>query len=174
MTYKPKLVGLNHIALEVADVEDALRFYESIFSFELRGSHQNDEGIMKMAFLDMGDQFLALTSGRTQSTDEGRHFGLVVNNRSDVTTLAIDAGAIVPEGRPFNFLDPWGNHIEVVEYRDVQFVKSDAVLNSMGLHLEKSKAATEELRKKGIPVTAKVDAKDFEEPSNNWPGADHE
>ncbi len=147
---KPRLVGLNHVALEVADVDEALRFYGAIFDFELRGSQKDDDGPTQMAFLDMGDQFLALARGRAQSPDEGRHFGLVVDDRSDVMTLAVDAGATIPEGRPFNFLDPWGNHIEIVEYRDVQFTKADAVLKWMGLQLEKSGEATEELRKKGI------------------------
>ncbi|EJC80219.1 lactoylglutathione lyase family protein [Rhizobium leguminosarum bv. trifolii WSM2297] len=172
---KPKLIGLNHIALVVGDVDEALRFYGAVFSFELRGCHKDDDGRVQMAFLDMGDQFLALARGRKQSPDKGRHFGLVVDDRSDVMTLAAEAGATVPEGRPFNFLDPWGNHIEVVDYRDVQFTKTDAVLKSMGLKLDKGPEALEELRKKGItPSKVEGAAREVEEPSNDWPGAERE
>lgn len=147
---KPRLVGLNHIALEVGDIDEALRFYGAVFDFELRGTHVDDEGRTRMAFLDMGDQFLALATGRSRAPDEGRHFGLVVDDRSEVMTLALEAGATVPQGRPFNFLDPWGNHIEIVQYADVQFMKTKAALKAMRLSLEKSSEVLEELRKKGI------------------------
>lgn len=146
---KPRLVGLNHVALEVADVEAALRFYGSVFAFDLRGTHEDDEGRVAMAFIDMGDQFLALARGRTQGPDTGRHFGLVVDDRGAVMTAALAAGATMAD-QPFNFIDPWGNHIEVVAYPDVQFTKADAVLRAMGLALEKSPAAKEELRDKGM------------------------
>jgi catechol 2,3-dioxygenase-like lactoylglutathione lyase family enzyme len=147
---KPRLVGLNHVALEVGDVEEALRFYASIFAFDLRGSHEDDQGRMDMAFIDMGDQFLALSGGRTQAPDTGRHFGLVVDDRSEVMARARAAGAKILAERDFNFLDPWGNHIEIVAYRDVQFLKRDEVLRAMGLALEKSGAAREQLREKGL------------------------
>ena len=146
---KPHLVGLNHIALEVGDVEDALRFYESIFTFKLRGSHKDEQGRIDMAFIDLGDQLLALSGGRTQPPDTGRHFGLVVDDRTEVMALAKTAGAKMMD-RGFNFLDPWGNHIEIVAYRDVQYSKLDEVLRSMGLALDKGKEALDELRKKGI------------------------
>lgn len=144
---KPRLVGLNHVALEVGDIEDALRFYRAVFSFELRGTHEDDEGRTVMAFLDMGDQFVALSAGRTQPPDTGRHFGLVVDDRSHVMELAKAAGATVLD-RPFNVLDPWGNHLEIVAYRDVQFTKTDGVLRAMGLDLDKTDEAREELRRK--------------------------
>jgi catechol 2,3-dioxygenase-like lactoylglutathione lyase family enzyme len=147
---KSRLVGLNHVAIEVADVEEDLRFYGIIFKFELRGKHQDEQGRTAMAFLDMGDQFLALSAGRTQAPDTGRHFGLVVDDRSEVLALATAAGAKILAGRGFNFPDPWGNHIEIVAYRDVQFSKLDGVLSAMGLSHEKSAEAREELRKKGI------------------------
>ncbi|WP_245292998.1 VOC family protein [Rhizobium acidisoli] len=118
---KPKLMGLNHVALEVDDVDAAFEFYGKVFNFQLRGSHRDDSGVLQMAFVDMGDQFLALSRGRTQERHTNRHFGLVVNDRSIVMDLATAAGATVPEGRPFNFLDLWGNHLEIVEYRDIQF-----------------------------------------------------
>lgn len=147
---KPKLVGLNHVAIEVDDVDTALEFYGKIFEFTLRGIHRGDDGALQMAFIDMGDQFLAISRGRTQEPDTGRHFGLVVNDRTVVMDLAIAAGASVPEGRPFNFIDPCGNHVEIVEYRDVQFSKTPAILKALGVHPGKSEAANAELQKKGL------------------------
>ena len=141
---KPHLVGVNHIALEVGSIEEALAFYGRIFTFTLRGRGQHS------AFIDMGDQFIALMEGRKQSADEGRHFGLVVDDRSRVRELAEAAGATMLEGSRMDFLDPWGNRIQVVEYRDLQFTKTPAVLKFMGLDLEKSEEAKAELRKKGI------------------------
>ncbi|MGZ9724290.1 VOC family protein [Rhizobium miluonense] len=147
---KPKLIGLNHIALEVDDVDEALRFYGNVFSFELRGSHKDEQGNLAMAFIDMGDQFLALSRGRSQAPDADRHFGLVVDDRSMVITLAVAAEATLLEDRPFNFLDPWGNHIEIVEYREIQFTKTQAVLDALGTSGAKSKNAKEELRKRSF------------------------
>jgi len=147
---KPKLIGVNHVALEVDDVDAALEFYSKIFDFQLRGSHRDDGGVLQMAFVDMGDQFLALSRGRTQASDTNRHFGLVVNDRSIVMALATAAGATVFEKRPFNFLDPWGNHVEIVEYRDVHFTKSDAVLTALGVAADKTDIAKAEMRRKGI------------------------
>jgi catechol 2,3-dioxygenase-like lactoylglutathione lyase family enzyme len=144
---KPRLVGLNHIALEVGDIEEALRFYGAVFSFELRGRHDGDSDHPAMASLDMGDQFIALIAGREQPKDTNRHFGLVVDDRSRVMALAEAAGAELLE-RPFNFLDPWGNHLEIVAYADVQFSKTGEVLRAMGLALDKRDEAREELRRK--------------------------
>lgn len=141
---KPRLVGINHVALEVGDIEEALTFYGAIFRFELRG---RSEG---MAFIDMGDQFLALSEGRTQNPDSDRHFGLVVDDRSHVRTLAKAAGAELVEGQFLDFLDPWGNRIEVVEYRDLQFLKADRVLNALGVSPDKSDEARDELGRKGM------------------------
>jgi catechol-2,3-dioxygenase len=141
---KPRMVGINHVALEVGDIEEALTFYARIFTFELRGRSQS------AAFIDMGDQFIALMKGRSQSADDHRHFGLVVDDRLHVRELAKAAGATILEGGFLDFLDPWGNRVQVVEYRDLQFTKTDAVLKFMGLHLEKSEQALAELRKKGI------------------------
>lgn len=141
---KPHMVGINHIALEVGDIEEALAFYARIFTFELRGRGRG------AAFIDMGDQFIALMEGRSQSADDHRHFGLVVDDRSHVRELAKAAGATILEGGFLDFLDPWGNRVQVVEYRDLQFTKTEAVLKFMGLHLDKSEQALAELRKKGI------------------------
>ncbi len=141
---KPHMVGINHIALEVGNIDEALAFYARIFTFELRGRGRG------AAFIDMGDQFIALMEGRSQVADDRRHFGLVVDDRSHVRELAKAAGATVLEGGFLDFLDPWGNRIQVVEYRDLQFTKTDAVLKFMGLHLDKSEQAQAELREKGI------------------------
>ncbi|MBA4141753.1 MAG: VOC family protein [Nitrosospira sp.] len=141
---KPHMVGVNHIALEVGDIEEALSFYARIFTFKLRGRGKG------AAFIDMGDQFIALMEGRSQGPDDHRHFGLVVDDRSRVRELAKAAGATVLEGSSLDFLDPWGNRIQVVEYRDIQFTKTRAVLKSMGLALDKSEEAKAELRQKGV------------------------
>lgn len=141
---KPHLVGINHIALEVNDIEETLAFLGRIFAFELRGRGEGQ------AFIDMGDQFIALMEGRGQAKDAHRHFGLVVDDRSKVRELALAAGAELLDGPFLDFRDPSGNRIQVVEYRDLQFSKTDAVIKGMGLDLDKSDDAAEELRKKGM------------------------
>jgi catechol 2,3-dioxygenase-like lactoylglutathione lyase family enzyme len=146
---KPTLVGINHVALEVGDIDAALAFWSAIFEFELRG---RSEGA---AFIDMGDQFVALMRSeaprRPAARDEHRHFGLVVDDRSRVRELARAAGAEMIEGGFLDFRDPWGNFIQVVEYREIQFSKTDAVLRGMGLdRLGKSAEARKELADKGM------------------------
>jgi lactoylglutathione lyase len=141
----PKLVGINHIALEVGDVEQALAFWESIFGpLELRGRAGS------MAFIDMGDQFIALSQGRSQPPDQARHFGLVVDDKEAVRARLNELG-VKTFGRGLDFYDPWGNQVQVVDYRDIQFTKTDEVLRAQGLNgLEKSERALAELRDKGI------------------------
>jgi catechol 2,3-dioxygenase-like lactoylglutathione lyase family enzyme len=141
---KPRLLGVNHVALEVGDLDEALDFYGSIFEFELRGR------IPGMAFLDMGDQFLAMSKGRSQPADDARHFGLVVDDKQATREALEAAGADIRPGRGLDFLDPWGNLVQVVDYRDIQFTKADAVRKAMGADLEKSESARAELREKGI------------------------
>ncbi len=141
----PKLVGMNHIALEVGDLDEALEFWQSIFGdLELRGR------VGHMAFIDMGDQFIALAQVQGQTPDHERHFGLVVDDKDAVRARLQELGVKV-FGRGLDFRDPWGNMIQVVDYRDVQFTKTDAVLQAMGLDgLEKSDSALAELRAKGV------------------------
>lgn len=140
-----RLVGINHIALEVGDVEEALRWYGQFFEFDLRGRGA------RMAFVDMGDQFIALASGRTQPEDRSRHFGLVVDDKEGVRSALRQAGVPVQASGSLDFLDPWGNHVQVVDYRDIQFTKAPAVLEGMNLgSLEKSDATVRELRDKGL------------------------
>lgn len=138
-------VGINHVALEVGDLEEALEFYGRIFELRLRGR------VRGMAFVDLGDQFLALAEGRDGPPDRGRHFGLVVDDREAVRRALEDAGADIVPTRGLRFLDPWGNSVEVVEYGDVQFTKEAGVLAGMELEaLEKSEDALRELEEKGL------------------------
>jgi catechol 2,3-dioxygenase-like lactoylglutathione lyase family enzyme len=140
-----RLVGINHVVLEVDDLEQALDFYGRVFELEFRGR------LRGMAFLDMGDQFLVLSEGRSQPPDGSRHFGLVVDDRDEVRRLLEEAGAEILPGRGLDFRDPWGNHVQVVQYSDIQFSKSSPVLLGMGLEgLSKSEGARRELREKGL------------------------
>jgi catechol 2,3-dioxygenase-like lactoylglutathione lyase family enzyme len=144
-TSKPRLVGINHVALEVGDIDEALAFYGRLFAFSLRGRGQS------MAFIDMGDQFIALTAGRTQPRDRERHFGLVVDDRAPLRAALEAAGVEILPGRGLDFIDPWGNHIQVVEYQDIQFTKAPEVLRAMAMSdLAKSEDARQELADKGI------------------------
>ena len=140
----PRLVGINHIALEVGDVDQALEWYGRIFELELRGH------LGRMAFIDLGDQFIALSQGRGQPPDTHRHFGLVVDDKEATREALEAAGAEILPGRGLDFRDPWGNHVQVVEYADVQFSKTPEVLRGMGLELPKSDRALAELREKGL------------------------
>ena len=141
-----RLVGINHVALEVGDVDEALEWYGRIFTFELRGRAGR-----RMAFIDMGDQFLALSTPRAQRRDDDRHFGLVVDDKDAVRRAVEEIGAEIVPTRGLRFVDPWGNNIEVVQYDEIQFSKTDAVLGGMRLgHLTKSESARAELRDKGL------------------------
>ena len=150
MTIKPRLVGFNHVALEVGDLDEALAFYGKLFQFELRSREPG------MAFIDLGDQFLALQEGRTQTADDGRHFGLVVEDKEAARQALIDAGIEILPGPFLDFRDPWGNLIEIVGYAAIQFTKADHVLRGMGLkHLAKTEGAIQELAEKGmVPAEA--------------------
>lgn len=140
-----RLIGLNHVALQVGNVEEALAFYGRIFEFELRGRSA------RMAFIDLGDQFVALAAGRAQVPDEHRHVGLVVDSKEAAREALAKAGVEVLPGRGLDFRDPWGNVIEVVEYSEIQFTKEPRVLAGMDLAgLGKSEQALEELRAKGL------------------------
>jgi catechol-2,3-dioxygenase len=141
-----RLVGINHVALEVGSIDEALAWYGRFFAIELRGRIGD-----RMAFLDMGDQFIALAAGRTQEADGSRHFGLVVDDKEAVRAAMRDAGMDVQASGSLDFEDPWGTHVQVVDYRQIQFTKAPSVLRGMGIdQLEKSDAAQEELREKGM------------------------
>src|ERR1700730_11305579 len=142
---KARAVGFNHIALEVGDIEEALAFYGRLFEFKLRGKSAD------MAFIDLGDQFLALQKGRSQPADDGRHFGLVVDDPQAVRQALADVGVEVLPGPFLDFRDPWGNRVEIVGYDNIQFSKAPNVLRGMGLaHLSKSAKAVRELAEKGM------------------------
>src|SRR5262244_1997824 len=142
---RPRAVGLNHIALEVGDIEEALAFYGRLFDFRLRSKSGS------MAFIDLGDQFIALQKGRKQPPDDGRHFGLVVDDKEAARRALKAAGVKVLPGRFLDFLDPWGNRVEIVGYDNIQFTKAPNVLRGMGLtRLAKNASAKKELAEKGM------------------------
>ena len=140
-----RLVGMNHIALEVGDIEEALVWYGQFFELELRGRIGS-----QMAFIDMGDQFIALARDPTPHVDRERHFGLVVDDKQAVRAALTEAGVALTRPPNLSFRDPWGNHIQVVDYREIQFTKAPEVLRGMGLSLEKTEGALAELRERGI------------------------
>jgi lactoylglutathione lyase len=143
---KPRLVGINHVAIEVGDIDEALAWYGRIFEFGLRGRSE------RAAFIDMGDQFINFARVPDHRVDgiERRHIGFVVDDRSSVKERAEAAGATMVEGPFLDFLDPWGNRIEVVEYSNIQFTKAANILRGMGLALDKNDSARKELAEKGM------------------------
>ena len=145
MTDSPRLIGINHVALEVGDLDAALELYGRLFSFELRGRASG------MAFIDMGDQFLALSEGRSQPPDDDRHFGLVVDDKEAVRAAVEREGLRMLPGRRLDFRDPWGNRFEVVAYADIQFDRVDGVKRKLGIEgLEKTDDARTEIRDRGL------------------------
>lgn len=144
-TKKARAIGFNHVALEVGDIEEALAFYGRLLDFELRGKSET------MAFIDLGDQFINFTKGRRQGPDDKRHVGLVVDDKEAVRQSLEEMGIDILPGPFLDFLDPWGNRIEIVGYRNIQFTKAPHVLRGMGLEkLEKSQEALTELAEKGM------------------------
>ncbi len=141
---KSTMVGINHVALEVGNIESALNFYGQFFNFSLRGKGKG------MAFIDMGDQFLALAETDQQLPDRHRHFGLVVDDRSKLQDQLLAQKVELIPGMGLNFRDPWGNFIQAVEYGDIQFSKKDTVLRSMNLNLSKTPKAIKEIEEKGM------------------------
>jgi predicted enzyme related to lactoylglutathione lyase len=141
---KPRLVGINHIALEVGNIDEALEFYGKIFDFALRGKRPGN------AFIELGDQFINLMETKTRHEDQRRHFGLVVDDRSSVRARVEAAGGRLLPGPFLDFLDPWGNRVEVIEYANIQFTKAPHVLHAMGFDLDKNENARRELADKGM------------------------
>jgi catechol 2,3-dioxygenase-like lactoylglutathione lyase family enzyme len=139
-----RLVGINHIALEVGDIDEALEWYGRFFEFDLRGRGGG------MAFIDIGDQFIALARDASPQRDRERHFGLVVDDKEAVRQALEDAGVELTRAPNCSFRDPWGNHVQVVDYREIQFTKTDRIMDGMGLSLEKTPRALAELRDKGL------------------------
>lgn len=142
---KAKAVGINHVALEVGDIGEALSFYGRFLDFELKSQSET------AAFIYFGDQFINFSLGREQGPDQARHFGIAVDDKELVRQTLIEMGVEILSGRFLDFLDPWGNRVEITTYTNIQFSKTDHVLRGMGLeHLKKSESAVEELRKKGM------------------------
>ena len=143
---KPRLVGINHVAIEVGNIDEALDWYARIFDFTLRGKGERN------AFIDMGDQFINMTLVKdyTAAGEEKRHIGFVVDDRSQIIELAKAAGARFVEGPFLDFLDPWGNRLEIIEYSNIQFSKAPGVMRGMGLALDKNDKAKKELADKGM------------------------
>jgi catechol 2,3-dioxygenase-like lactoylglutathione lyase family enzyme len=139
---KPRLVGINHVALQVDDIDEAVAFYTDLFQ-----PTAVDRSVPHAAFLEMGDQFLALFERGPRA--EEPHFGLVVDDRETVRNALEDAGVEVLGPRR-DFRDPSGNRIQVVQYDEIQFTKTDRVLTGMSLELGKSESALDELRAKGL------------------------
>jgi lactoylglutathione lyase len=147
MAERARLIGINHVALEVGDVEQALALYGRLFEFEMRGR------VPHMAFVDMGDQFIAISEPRSQPADDSRHFGLVVDDVAAARAAVTREGlAIVGQSRrSFDFLDPWGNRLQVVGHGDIQFDRVDGVKRKLGIEqLEKSDAANREIEERGL------------------------
>jgi lactoylglutathione lyase len=148
MTAKGRLVGINHVALEVGDLDAALDLYGRLFEFGMRGR------VPGMAFVDMGDQFLAIAEGRAQGPDDGRHFGLVVDDVDAVREAVEREGLDVLGGRrrpSFDLRDPWGNRFQVVGYRNIQFERVPGVRRALGIEaLEKTDAARREIAERGL------------------------
>jgi lactoylglutathione lyase len=140
-----RAIGVNHIAFEVRDLDEALDWYQRYFEFDMRGRQRG------MAWLDLGDQFIALTEGAPEAPDRSRHVGLVVSDKEALRAALVQGGEDVSSGRRLRVRDPSGNQLELVDYRDVQFSKTPAVMRAMGIDgLEKSDSARKELRAKGI------------------------
>jgi len=143
---KPRLVGINHVAIEVGNIDEALEWYARIFDFTLRSKGECN------AFIDMGDQFVNMTLVKDHNPEgeEKRHIGFVVDDRSRIVELAKAAGARFVQGPFLDFLDPWGNRLEIIEYSNIQFTKAPNVMRGMGLDLEKNASAKKELADKGM------------------------
>lgn len=142
---KARAIGINHVALEVGDIDEALEFYGRFLDFEIESRGDT------AAFIYFGDQFINFSKGRSQQPDDRRHFGIAVDDKALVRRTLEAMGVELLDSRFLDFLDPWGNRVEIVTYTDIRFTKADHVLRGMGLgHLAKSERATAELREKGL------------------------
>ncbi|MEM7250282.1 MAG: VOC family protein [Pseudomonadota bacterium] len=147
MVQKTRAIGINHVALEVGNIDEALAFYGGFLDFTLRSQSET------AAFIDLGDQFINFSTGRQQAADDTRHLGLVVEDKEAVRTALEQLGIELLPGRFLDFLDPWGNRIEIIGYANIQFSKAPNVLAGMGLgHLEKNASAKKELAAKGMAM----------------------
>ena len=142
---KARAVGINHIALEVGDIDAALEFYGAFLDFDV--ARRSDTA----AFVYFGDQFINFAKGRRQGPDDRRHFGVAVDDKELARERLEELGVTFLDGRFMDFLDPWGNRVEITTYTKIQYTKADHVLRGMGLgHLRKADEALTELRAKGM------------------------
>ena len=142
---KARAVGINHVALEVSNIDQALEFYGTFLAFEIESQNES------AAFIYFGDQFINFMKGRTQGPDQGRHFGIAVDDKELVRQALNDMGVELLSGKFLDFIDPWGNRIEITTYQNIQFTKADHVLKGMGLgDIKKTDHALDELRKKDM------------------------
>ena len=142
---KATAIGINHVALEVGNIAEALAFYGRILNFTITSQSEN------AAFIYFGDQFINFAKGRTQAPDEKRHFGIAVDDKELVRDTLIEMGVALLGGRFLDFLDPWGNRIEITTYTNIMFSKSTAVLRGMDMdHLQKTDESLAELDKHGL------------------------
>ena len=145
MRTKATAIGINHVALEVGNIAEALAFYGSFLNFTITSQSED------AAFIYFGDQFINFTKGRTQAPDEKRHFGIAVDDKELVRDTLIEMDVVLLGGRFLDFLDPWGNRIEITTYTNIMFSKSTAILRGMGMdHLQKTDEALAELGKHGL------------------------
>lgn len=143
--FKAIAIGINHVALEVGDIDQALAFYGEFLDFEIESQNES------MAFVYFGDQFINFMTGRTQGPDQGRHFGIAVDDKELVRQTLKKMGVKLLSGKFLDFIDPWGNKVEITTYQNIQFTKAGHVLRGMGLgDIEKTDNALGELRKKGM------------------------
>jgi len=142
---KATAIGINHVALEVGNIAEALAFYGSFLNFTITSQSED------AAFIYFGDQFINFTKGRTQVPDEKRHFGIAVDDKELVRDTLIEMGVALLGGRFLDFLDPWGNRVEITTYTNIMFSKSTAVLRGMDMdHLQKTDESLAELDKHGL------------------------
>ena len=142
---KATAIGINHVALEVGNIAEALAFYGRILNFTITSQSEN------AAFIYFGDQFINFAQGRTQGPDEKRHFGIAVDDKELVRDTLIEMDVTLLGGRFLDFLDPWGNRVEITTYTNIMFSKSTAVLRGMDMdHLQKTDESLAELDKHGL------------------------
>ena len=142
---KATAIGINHIALEVGNIAEALAFYGSFLNFTITSQTED------AAFIYFGDQFINFAKGRTQTPDEKRHFGIAVDDKELVRNTLTKMDVALLGGRFLDFLDPWGNRVEITTYTNIMFSKSTAILRGMGMdHLQKTDEALSELDKHGL------------------------
>ena len=142
---KATAIGINHIALEVGNIAEALAFYGSFLNFTITSQSED------AAFIYFGDQFINFSKGRTQPPDEKRHFGIAVDDKELVRNTLTKMDVALLGGRFLDFLDPWGNRIEITTYTNIMFSKTTTILRGMGMdHLQKTDEALSELDKHGL------------------------